>query len=323
MSTVFAPQLMVTVNGGRLSPEAERCIDEVLVEDHLHLPGMFAMRFRTDADLTAEAGLEIGHKVAIRLHAVENHSTDAPVIEGEITGIEATLGPFGSHLVIRGYDVAHRLHRARVTHAYRNMLDSDVATEIAKRHAIPLGHVDPTSTVHEHLPQLNATDWEFLRARAREVGREVAVRGGRLTFTKASTTISGPQLPLTMGEQLLSFSPRISSATQVGRSQVRGWDPGQKLAIVGSADAHTGAASLSTGPAHLAGLFGAPTQVSVDRPLARQGEADVAASALADSLGSTFVEAEGVARGDPYLRAGAPVRIEGAGSTFDGTYVLT
>jgi phage protein D len=322
VSQVFAPQLTVTVGGRPLPRAAEKCIDEVLVEDHLHLPAMFALRFRTDDDgVPTEAGLRVGSTVAISLRSGAAGATT--LLEAEVTGIEATLGSFGSHLVVRGYDTAHRLHRAPATKGWNNVTDSDIAAKIAQSHGLPVGQIDSTSIVHTHLAQLNATDWEFLRARAREIGYEVSVRGGRLDFVKATTTVSGRRLALTMGEQLLAFAPRISSATQVKDTRVRSWDPRTKAAIVGSAPAKTGSARLSTTPETLASHFGSPTHVTVDRPVATQSEADITAHAVADSLGSTFVEAEGVARGDPGLRAGTVVKIEGSGRSFDGEYTLT
>jgi uncharacterized protein involved in type VI secretion and phage assembly len=135
--------------------------------------------------------------------------------------------------------------------------------------------------------------------------------------------VSGRRRALTMGEELLTFAPRISSATQVKDTRVRSWDPKTKAAVVGSAPAKTGSARLSTKPEMLASHFGSPTHVTVDRPVASQSEADLTARAVADSLASTFVEAEGVARGDPGLRAGTVVKIDGSGKSFDGEYTLT
>ena len=57
--------------------------------------------------------------------------------------------------------------------------------------AISVGTVDPSGTVHTHVSQINMTDWEFLRARAREIGFTVAVRDGKLAFRRRRRE-SGP-----------------------------------------------------------------------------------------------------------------------------------
>jgi uncharacterized protein involved in type VI secretion and phage assembly len=83
------------------------------------------------------------------------------------------------------------------------------------------------------------------------------------------------------------------------------------------------AASVALAPAQLAAAFGAAQHVCVTRPLASQTEADATAAALAESLASVHAEADGVAVGDPRLRAGVAISVGHAGWPFDGRYTLT
>ena len=76
-------------------------------------------------------------------------------------------------------------------------------------------------------------------------------------------------------------------------------------------------------PQKLAKAFGDPTYVATDMPYRSQAEVDEAAKALADELASSFAEFEGTARGNPKLRAGAAVSIDGLGEPFDGKYTIT
>ena len=76
-------------------------------------------------------------------------------------------------------------------------------------------------------------------------------------------------------------------------------------------------------PQALAKTFGDPTYVATDVPYRTQAEVDEAAKALADEMASAFAEFEGTARGNPKLRAGASVSIDGLGEPFDGKYTIT
>ena len=126
------------------------------------------------------------------------------------------------------------------------------------------------------------------------------------------------------GEELIRFRSVLTSAQQVGQVEVRGWDVAEKRALVGSAPAKASTIDLPTvKPTDMANAFGNPTYVSTDVPYRTQNEVDQAAKALADEKASAFAEFEGVARGNPDLKAGSKVSLEGLGAPFEGTYTIT
>jgi uncharacterized protein involved in type VI secretion and phage assembly len=96
-----------------------------------------------------------------------------------------------------------------------------------------------------------------------------------------------------------------------------------KQAVVGRAGASSREAGVAVGPAELAQTFDVPTHTVVDRPVVDQQVADATASACAEALASAHAEAEGVAIGDPRLKAGAAVVLAMAGWPYDGKYVVT
>ena len=63
--------------------------------------------------------------------------------------------------------------------------------------------------------------------------------------------------------------------------------------------------------------------VATDVPYRGQAEVDAAAKALAEQIAGAFAEFEGVARGNPKLRAGAAIAIDNLGAPFDGKYMVT
>ncbi len=328
----FSLAATVEIDGSPLSDDLVPLMEQVIVDDYLHLPDMFVLVFRdVERTVLQQARLKIRSRVRISATALGNPRPEA-LITGEVTAIEADYGPSGSRAIVRGYDLSHRLHRGRRTETYRNVKDSDVARSIAQRASLPTGTIDDTGPTYEHVSQANITDWEFLAGRAQEIGFEVSVEEGKFSFRRPTPSSEGPAAgdfttenatQLVLGQELLEFAPRVSSVGQVKEVRVRGWDPIAKRSLVGTAMAAASSARLRSTPASLATAFGDPVFVAVDRPLASQGAVDVTARAIAEQIGSTFAEAEGVARGNPKLKSGTPVSISLVADDFAGQYTLT
>jgi phage protein D len=317
---------------GALKPVLDPLVEQVVVDQQLHLPDMFMIRMRDGGrDILEKAGIRIGSKVSIATAALGEQAPH-PLMVGEVTALEAEYDHNGSHAIARGYDPSHRLQRGRGTRTYKNSKDSDIARRVAGECGIAIGTVDESPTVHDHVSQVNLSHWDFLKARAREIGFEISVVDGKFNFRrpvpssqapKAGDLTSGDPLQLVLGQDLLEFSPRLTSAEQVEEVRVRGWDPKNKAAIVGTAAAGTVSAKLKLGPRDLAGTFRSQPHVTVDRPLSSQSEVDAAAKAIAEQIGSAFAEADGLARGNPRLKAGVAVSIGLVAESFVGRYTLT
>ena len=101
--------------------------------------------------MLAKAGAKIGAKVKISVQ-VADAPTPEPLIEGEVTALEAEFDTGGTFTVIRGYDQAHRLFRGRRTASYVQMTASDIATKVAQRAGLQGRRGRPsTTTVFDHL----------------------------------------------------------------------------------------------------------------------------------------------------------------------------
>jgi phage protein D/phage baseplate assembly protein gpV len=316
----------VAFDGRALAPRELAKLIDAFVDDHLVLPDTFSLRFINDTDETFDQlGPKIGSSVAIKAGQL-GESPDSTLMEGEITSIEAVFDEGAQYLVVRGYDKSHRLHAGRKTRSFNDQTDSDIVKKIAGEAAISVGTVDPSGTVHKHVSQINMTDWEFIRDRAREIGFTVAVRDGELSFRNGSD--SGPSVPgleLGIGRELKSFRPRVSGAQQVKEVEARGWDYKAKEKVTHVERAATTSVRLDTSgwePGPLASKFGSPKYVTCDRPIATVAEASVIAAAMAEEISSAFAEAEGTAVGDPRLKTGELVTIGGAGP-FDGDWKVS
>ena len=92
--------------------------------------------------------------------------------------------------------------------------------------------------------------------------------------------------------------------------EVRGWDVATKNALTydRAGQRPPDRAADGQAPEALAKTFGDPTYVAADVPYRTQAEVDEAAKPLGRrTRASAFAEFEGIARGNPKLRAGAAV----------------
>ena len=270
-----------------LRPDVERLLTRVVVDTHLHLPDTFELTFLDEeGHIATDAGLKIGVGVEVYGGAAVSQQAEK-LISGEVTSIEAICADLHVYTVVRGYEQAHRLQKARRTRTFVNMTDSDVARKVAKDAGLTVGDVDETSTAHDHLAQMAQTDWEFLKQRARENGYETGVVGGKFYFRRppgmpgggmfgalasaASSVASAIGLggpTLTFKENLITFLPRISAAGLTPEVEVRVWDPEGAKAVSSTTPIRTGSAKISgQDPAELAASFGkSPLPIGVPLP---------------------------------------------------------
>jgi phage protein D len=303
-----------------------------VVDDSLRLPDLFVLRFRDpDRSVLTKSNLKVGSALVVSVMTADSQ-TAKPLVTGEVTALEAEFDTSGTFTIVRGYDQAHRLFRGRRTETYTQVTASDAVTKVAQRAGLKLGTVDATTTVFDHLSQAGVTDWDFLDGLSREIGYELAVHDGALDFRKPTQAADAPSatgtarnpLVLQQGRDLLRFRAVVTSAEQVKEVEVRGWDVASKTALKSTHAASTTSAQLGDAtPAALAHTFGDPTYVATDVPYRTQAEVDAAAAALADQIAGAFAEFEGVARGNPDLRAGTAISIDALGAPFDGKYTIT
>ncbi|MEV8374603.1 phage baseplate assembly protein V [Kribbella sp. NPDC056861] len=219
-----AVQAAVYVGAARrlLADELSDLIVGVVVDQSLQLPGMFEIVFDDRGPAhRLPAELAIGTEVGIAAASPLRPGDPRLLISGEVTALEAEYGET-SLLSVRGYTQDHRLQRARRTRTFVNMSDADIARKVAQDNNLVIGEVTPSRAVHEHVGQVNQTDWEFLTARAAAIGCQVGVADGKFHFRRATV---GDPVALMLGTNLLTFSPRITAGNLAPEAEVRVWDP--------------------------------------------------------------------------------------------------
>ncbi|AUB42179.1 hypothetical protein COO91_08286 [Nostoc flagelliforme CCNUN1] len=327
--------------GGASAPkELVDDILEIVVNESLHMPSMFVMKIHNVYVAASENSkpwknenyFNIGDQITVGFEAGTTEDpefllpeVEHQLIEGEITGIEVKfVAPSTAHIIVRGYDRSHRLHRGRYNRSFSNCTDTDIVRKVAQEAGIRIGQLDASGVSHEYVFQENQTNMEFLRERAAKIGFELFMQDKKLYFRKPK---SKDFLLLEWLHNVMSFDVRVTSAEQVSSVQVNSWDYSNKKLITGTASKEQ--LVTVTGNGHGSSTSNKfkmqqpPKMIVVDQPVDTLKEAEQMAQALCNELGGEFVTADAKAMGNPKIRPGKIVKLENMGTRYSGDYYVT
>lgn len=348
-ATKYVAAPILKIDGQSVSAALIEDLLQIVVEESLHLPGMFTLMIKNDyysgndEDTTwkHDSLFAIGKSVELGFTASSTESDEfgeanaGNLIKGEITAIETHFTENAqAPLIVRGYDISHRLHRGKHNRSFQNKTDSDIVKQIASETGIPLGSIDSTGGPYGYgdiggssgyVFQENQTNMAFLRSRASRHGFELFVQDGKLNFRKPK---QDETLQLAWLTDLHSFHVRVSSADQVKSVEVRGWDISQKQAIVETAKSanqvitQTDRGAGSSTSTSFKGKPSNPTLIMVDQPISQANEAKAIAQAIYNEVGGEFVHADARGEGNPQLRPGRIIKLSNMGK-YTGSYYIT
>ncbi|AFZ01408.1 VgrG-related protein [Calothrix sp. PCC 6303] len=344
MTATYTATPILKIDGKDASANLLDDILKISVEESLHLPGMFTLMIRNDYygsrsgenpwmhDNTFAIGKSI--EIGFVSSTTEDSSFSSPekstLIKGEITAIEAQFNPESqAPIIVRGYDISHRLHRGRYNRSFQNMTDTDIVKKVIGEVGIAAGKIDSTGGPYGfgdpvgYTFQENQTNMEFLRQKAARNGFELFVQDGKLHFRKP---VAGDSLSLKWLKDITHFHVRVSSAEQVSAVEVRGWDYQKKEAIVSNKTSQNSQVLTSTqqgkGEASISEFNKNPTMIVVDQPIFSQKESDAIAQSIFNELSGEFVQADAKAEGNPEIRPGKVVKLQDMGK-YSGKYYVT
>ena len=300
-------------------------ISRVEVLDDLAAPSMFAvtidawntekgeLQWIDDSSITpgSPAQLAFGYDLNLSI-----------LLLGEVMGLEPEFTPDRAPvLTLRGYDLRHRLLRGCKTRSFTETTDGKIAETIAQ--SAGLSFLDETARSHSeaqpYVLQHNQTDFDFLRQRAQRIGCELVMQGKTLTFrpvpASGNTSTASP-LNLDREADHVTFFPRLSLMDRPTGTEVRGWNPEKKAVLLAKVPAGSGP------PRDSQKAIGVATQVTTDRALLNKNDADRLAQALYHQQTSTYITGDGRCRGNPAIRAGTELNLQGFGQRFNGPYYV-
>jgi phage protein D len=257
------------------------------------------------------------------------------MITGEITSLRPTFPASGQPtLAISGLNLLHRFRRKQHSEPYENRTDSEIARDIARRLDVDL-RTDPAAEAAEerieYLFQDNEYDILFLLGRARRIGYDLFVEegdtpGSQQLYFGPSTRMERPTYALDYGRSLVQFQPELSTANQVGKVTVKGWDATKKEAITYTAtrsELATKGIGSDAGSQAVENAVQSREEVITDRPVHTPAEAKSLAVNALERIAKELVNGSGSVVGLPELRAGSVVQLGGLGERFSGRYFVT
>lgn len=333
----YLAEPILKIDGSEASESLMADLMGISVEESLHQPGMFTIAINNDyfpgsgEPWQHESKFSIGKKIEVSFKSSTTEASEfskeneEKVIEGEITAIESNFTENAqATMIIRGYDMAHRLHRGRHNRSFQDMTDSDIVKKVIGEVGISSGTVDSTSPSHKYVFQQNQTNMEFLRERAARNGYELFVQDGKLNFRKPK---ADQTLTLKWLEDIHGFRVRVTSSEQISSVEVRGWDYKEKKSVVSSKSSanvvtETDYGKGSKTSSSFSGKPSSPKMIVVDKPFFVAKEADTIAQALCNELGGEFVQADAKGEGNPKIRPGRVVKLSDMGK-YSGKYYVT
>ncbi len=326
--------VQVKVNGSSLDPYDDFTLLGVEVDFATNMPVMFALRFGDfkkgslfgpeKFDALDGSKFKIGAKVEIKAKEYGGFMASNLAKNLEVVSIEPIFGENGiTQFVVRGYDKSHRMRRGTQAQTYLKMSDADVIKKICGKYGVK-AKVKDLSTKHDYLVQHNQSDWDFIQARAELFGACIRVDNDGIFNVVPVDNKGFSKTELTYGDDLLTFQPRVSAATQVKQLEVFGYDSDTGKAVkskITVKNALNGASKLKSEPKK--GVQGSSSYTLTQYPSVKTAVAKQFAEGIAARIGMESVEATGSCLGKPDLCSGSVVDIKGVGKRFSGSYLLT
>jgi len=311
-----AASYSVLVDGAEIAPEQSNRVKEIRVVDYLRLPDVCTLQLTyPKGDGIDTTPFQIGRPLEVRLGAADELIAHS-LFKGEVVTVEPEFGAGGCSVRVRAYDRAHVLHRSRRVRTFQNQTTSDIVQKIVSEAGL-IARCDVAGEPHVFVQQDNETDWSLIWRLADRAGLEFIVDGdvGELRKPTADNPVA-----LQWPGSLRSFRPRITAVQQVHEATLRAHDPLTKELISARADHPEQIAQIGiTRSAVVAAFDGGSVHVATE-PVASESEGRALAQALLDRLANGYIAAEGVAPGNPKIRAGTAVSVTGVGTSFSGTY---
>jgi len=316
VNTKQAASYDILVDGVDLAPEEKDRIKEICVVDYLRLPDLCTIQITYPRGSGIDTQpFEIGKQIEVRLGAADE-LVPQTLFKGQVVTLEPEFGSGGCSVLVRAYDRSHLLHRSRQARTFQNQTSSDIVEKIVKEAGLT-PKCDPSGQPHDFVQQDNETNWDFIWRLAERIGFEFVVDDSTAYFRKP--TAEGA-IELVWPDSLYSFRPRVTAVQQVREVTLLAHDPKTKATIEASAKRPDQIAQIGVDRQKVADAFEAAALHVATEPVKSKAEADSLTQALLDRLANGYIAAEGVARGNPKITAGAKVSVSGVGSKFSGTY---
>ncbi|GGL14677.1 phage late control D family protein [Nocardia jinanensis] len=355
----YVPAFEVEVNGSPMPRNIVRDIVEVTFEDSIDGIDSFGFvlnNWDTDrlrpqyvgegADETFWGQVQPGNGIVLSLGYQGDRPDLRVMTTGYLTALDIDLPDSGStRITVRGLSVLDKLRDRQYTWSWPvtatgTIRDSEVAADIGDTHSSAAGkpglpgisrvRVSDKALQDEepqpHVFMNNQYPIVFLLQLARRNGYDLFLvrtpAGEQELYFGPSRDIHDRTYVLEWGRTLTSLKATVSTARQVKKVTVLGWDRVRKSVVRGEATIEKDGEFLPATTRALARANGRE-EVVTNRVVRTEKQARTHAIQQLYDLAARLVEVEGVVVGLPELRAGRKVRIERVGPHLTGDYFVT
>ncbi len=268
------------------------------------------------------------------------------MMTGFFTTMEPMFAPSGpATLNVRGINVLQRLRTKKYNDFFEDSKPSDIARLVGERRDEDLNalrlpiriEIDSEVLRNERsiaqIAQRNEYSIDFLWKLARREGYVIAMieaeqEGAdpfiRFSPSERGQTLSEAVYELKLGQSLIDFKPRITTANQFSSVTVNSWNRSTQEMIsetVSFDDEEM--QELNADLRYMLCMCDAREELVVDEPQWDENQANDRARALLLDQQKQMVKVSGTTVGLPLLKAGTRMRISEVGARLNGDYFIT
>ncbi len=296
-----------------------------------HEAGMSALELRLSnfgsfaggtGDLVFEDGavLKLGSAIAVFAGDV---TSPTEIFRGKVTALEGCFPSKGApDLIVLAEDSLQAARMKRRTKTWDNATLSQIVGQLAG----DLGLTPVVSGLDDNIgtqQQFNESDLHFVRRLLARYDADLQVIGTELHATPRNVA-QGSTVEIDLNSQLREVRVIVDLAHQVSAVTATGWDYEQGQAVsVTSRTTSLGPGSGTTGGDWLQQALAQRSEQLAQFATLNQDEAQALVDAEFAERVRRFVVATGVAEGNPNLRVGAQLKLNGLGARFSNTYYTT
>ncbi|RNF32350.1 type VI secretion protein VgrG [Massilia aurea] len=313
-------KVVITCDGTALSDKAQILTLEVTHAVNRIPSARIILLDDSEVDANQRLALSDGDlfKPGAAVEIKAGHGSAADVIfSGIVIRHGVRIGPFGrSRLVVECRDKAIKMTVGRRSANFVDMSDDAILSKLIKAHGLDAS-VDSTTVTYKELVQFEASDWDFVLARAEANGLLALVDAGKVILA-APDTSTAAALSVKYGTDLLEFDGDVDARSQLTAVGGVAWDPSTQDVVEQSASPATLNSQGDLDGTTLAGVLGLDNfRLQSAAALDSEG---LKAWTAARQMRAGLARVRGRMRfvGSALAKPGTLLTVSGAGKRFDG-----
>ncbi|MET1254239.1 phage late control D family protein [Aliikangiella maris] len=269
---------------------------------------------------SAETELALGSR--IKIYCGDNNDP-VEIFSGVISALEWVREiDQQPQLVVLAEDGLQQLRMMRKTQLHPAATLKAMIENILREHGLN-NHIDGLQHSLDAQLQYNETDLGFIRRLIQRYDADIQMNHGQVVV-KSRAAIQQNQITLELNSQLLSCRLCADLAHQVNQVTYAGWDSeqGQQIAVQSNANADLGPGEGRIGADYLTQYFANRQEHLCRTSVQNESEAQILVNSAYAKRARGFVRAQGKSLGNPNLKVGSHIQLNGIGERFENQYYV-